>query len=483
MDLPDETDEITVDLKRSGISPSEALADPLIGIVLAEKYQILELIGTGGFGSVYKAVHLTLDTDIAVKIIHRHLTQDEECMKRLENEAKLLNQLNSPGIIRIMDYGKLPAPYIVMEYFDGIPLNQYLKKNGRLPASLAVELFIQICDGLTAAQALGLVHRDLKPANLLIKINGNLITSKILDFGIAKVVGEESGRERLTATGEILGSPPYMSPEQWAGRCDYLSDIYSLGCIMYEVLSGKPAFSATYGMDYLDKHLNSTPLPMKTAAPEAKVPLALENIALKCMQKQGKNRYQSSVDISADLQRVKAGVKVKIVLPERQRFLKKRTLVALLLSGLLGIPLLLGLALTGLMAIAFFINPERFIANFHKNFSAARLRLRPGMDIVVYVPSGETCRLFKDRASHAAFMQKLRMPAHETPAGDESFIVLQSRDKVKILDVSDPDLLQVCLVSGPTCNDLRRRLGPYASITGIIETRFVYPQLVGGKKR
>ncbi|MBX9688142.1 MAG: protein kinase [Candidatus Obscuribacterales bacterium] len=284
-------------------------ADPLIGYELAERYKIVEFIASGGWGSVYKGKHLTLGSDIAVKIIHKHLTEDEGNLKRLEQEARLLSRLESPNIVRLLDYGLVPLPYIVMEYFDGVPLNKWLKANGFLKADLAVELFLQICEGLNNAHALGLVHRDLKPANIMIKIENGKIKSKILDFGIAKLIDEH---ERLTSTGEILGSPPYMSPEQWKGRTDSRSDLYSLGCIMYEALCGKQAFNADYGLDYLNKHMSFTPLKMREVEPLVGLPSSMEDLLRKCLEKSPERRYQSAEEIHADLERVKAGRKLHI---------------------------------------------------------------------------------------------------------------------------------------------------------------------------
>ena len=200
---------------------------------------------------------------------------------------------------------------MVMEYFDGISLGNWLKEKGPLKWDLAVELFMQICDGLSNARELGLVHRDLKPGNVLLKLEDNRLRSKVLDFGIARLIDEGSLREKLTATGEILGSPPYMAPEQWAGRSDHRSDLYSLGCIMYEVLSGKPAFSAQYGIDYLNKHLSGYPPRLKEVDRDLDFPDILEDVVRKCIQKSPGNRYQTSEALKADLKKVRDGRTLK----------------------------------------------------------------------------------------------------------------------------------------------------------------------------
>jgi tetratricopeptide (TPR) repeat protein len=311
------------------------LSDLLVGFELSKTYKISRLIGTGGWGNVYLARHLTLETDVAVKVIHRHLLQNEASLRRLEQEARLLSQLENQNIVRIMDYGIEPFPFIVMEYFDGIPLSTWLKDRGPLEYGFAIELFMQICDGLSNANQLGLVHRDLKPGNVLLKIEENRLRSKIVDFGLAKSIDESEFQEKLTATGEVLGSPPYMSPEQWTGHADHRSDLYSFGCIMYEVLTGKTAFAAKHGMDYLNEHVNNYPPAMKKVKAAARFPAVLEEVVRKCIQKSPEDRYQTSAALKADLENVKAGRKIQIRLPVRKKLPGKKTMLIAALAVLL----------------------------------------------------------------------------------------------------------------------------------------------------
>lgn len=300
-------------------------SDPYIGCVLDGRYQIVELIDSGGYGNVYKGLHLSLGSDLAVKIIHKHLTQREDSLKRLQREAQLLSRLESPYIVRIMDYGLEPAPYIVMEYFDGMPLDKWLKANGSLKTNYAIDLFMQICQGLSNANELGLVHRDLKPSNIMLKIEDGRLRSKILDFGIAKLIDEE---QRLTSTGEVLGSPPYMSPEQWKGQTDHRSDLYSLGCIMYEVLSSRPPFEAEYGFAYINQHLSVTPQRIRVVAPGADFPDALEELVGKCLAKSPDKRYQSADELLAELEKVKTGRKVELQISKERRQKKYRVIIS-----------------------------------------------------------------------------------------------------------------------------------------------------------
>lgn len=305
------------------ISPGES--DPLIGAVLDDKYTLVEFIGSGGWSNVYRGEHCALGISVAVKIIHQHLTRDQAGLKRLQHEAISMSRLESPFIVRIMDHGLSPFPYIVMEYFDGVPLEVWLRDNGCLKSGLAIELFKQICQGLSDAHKHGIIHRDLKPSNIMLKIEGGRLKSKILDFGIAKMIDET---ERLTSTGEILGSPPYMSPEQFRGQTDHRSDIYSLGCLMYETLSGKPAFSAKSSIDYVNLHLGSIPSKLQITEEEGEFPEALEDLIHKCLEKSPDHRYQSAEDVLSELERVGTGRKLQIRISRELRTRQMKMIIA-----------------------------------------------------------------------------------------------------------------------------------------------------------
>jgi tetratricopeptide (TPR) repeat protein len=328
--------------------------DPYIGTLLDERYEVNEFLGAGAWGNVYRGKHLTLGVDIAVKILHRHLINDKGGMQRLQQEAQLLSRLESPYVVRIMDYGLQPAPYIAMEFFDGMPLDKWLSSKGFLKANFALELFRQICLGLVNAHAMGFIHRDLKPSNIMLKIEDGQLKSKILDFGIARLVDLP---ERLTGTGEILGSPPYMPPEQWSGQTDNRSDIYSLGCIMYEVLTLKPPFRAEYGMEYVVKHISDTPPRLKDATPEADFPASLEDLVFKCLAKAPEQRYQSAKEVLAELERVKSGQKLQIQLNKERRCRQHR----LLISG--------SLAVAGTAALLFW-QREAILSPWFNHFNA-----------------------------------------------------------------------------------------------------------------
>ena len=342
--------------EKPDLKENKVLADPFIGVTLNERYLINELIGVGGWGNVYRATHLTLENEVAVKIVHRHHLQHEDNIKRFKREARALHKIESDAVVKVIDADVEPAPFLVMEHFDGEPLSKWLERHGPMNAYLAMDLFIQLCNGLTAAAALKIVHRDLKPANILIKVSGKTVQAKMLDFGLAKFMDHQStgGAKNITATGDILGSPPYMSPEQWKGQADSRSDIYSLGCIMYEVLAGKPAFSAQYGLDYLHKHLSEKPKPIEEIYPQADLPPGLEEIVSACMAKSVERRYQTSDMCKRDLILVMNGAMpqnypstIYSAKLDKTKLIPLVAIVAVLLLAFVVLPMMRGSATTG----------------------------------------------------------------------------------------------------------------------------------------
>lgn len=293
----------------------DVLADQLLGKTLASRYKIRSVIGDGGYGRVYLADHLTLEIPVAVKVLHQHLAQDKDRLKRLDQEAKVLSRVSSDFLVKTLDFGLSPIPFIVMEFVEGDTLSAWMK-NHESTVQQSIEVFEQIAKGLSAAHSIGLIHRDLKPGNVLIKQSGEQINCKILDFGIAKVMDDSGSGNKLTSTGEILGSPAYMSPEQWTARAiDGRSDIYSLGCVMYEFITGIPVYEAATSFEYLNLHLQENFKPFSKVCKKQISP-ELEKIVMKCAMKDPNLRYQKTDEIIADLQRIKAGQTLKIKLPK-----------------------------------------------------------------------------------------------------------------------------------------------------------------------
>ncbi len=229
---------------------------------LPSRYEFRSILGTGGMGVVFRARDLHLDRDVAIKVLFLEETQNDSARKRFIQEAKTLATLNHPNIVKLLAYGESEqgALYEVMEFIDGKTLAAELKEEGRLPSARFFEVFIQVVTGLQDAHEKKLIHRDLKPGNIIIcKADTETgFIAKIIDFGLAKNYEANSAADNLTKTNTPLGTPLYMSPEQCIGQqLDQRSDIYSLGCMMYEALTGKPPFDGNSAMELAYKHVNS----------------------------------------------------------------------------------------------------------------------------------------------------------------------------------------------------------------------------------
>ncbi|MCB9708547.1 MAG: serine/threonine protein kinase [Myxococcales bacterium] len=282
--------------------------DPLVGKILDGRYEVQHVIGAGGMGVVYQARHTTLGKLLAVKVLRGdHL--DTSSMRRFKQEAQSASAIGHEHIVDVMDFGALPdgSTYFVMEYLAGISLKAALNAS-RTPFSVtrAIHVARQIGAALAEAHVRGVVHRDLKPDNVfLVKRGDDSDFVKVLDFGIAKV---NSGTSTLTRAGQVFGTPHYMAPEQCAGtHVDARTDIYALGVILYEMVSGSVPFEADNWMAILSLHLYEPPQ-MLAEQPLAKnLPPALEAIIMKCLAKDPEHRYASMPDLIVDLERVYDG--------------------------------------------------------------------------------------------------------------------------------------------------------------------------------
>jgi serine/threonine protein kinase len=280
------------------------LSDQGDGPVIFEHYEILNTIGRGGMGIIYRARNCNDNAMVALKVLRTDLLVDPVSMRRFEHEATAASRLEHPNLIRVREFGlsRFGQPYLTMDFLDGVELQTLLSHCERLDLPMFVNIFTQICDAMGYAHSKGLIHRDLKPGNImLVKGPTGVDTVKIIDFGIAKILGEEN-RNGITTTGEMLGSPAYMSPEQCGGvALDSRSDIYSLGCVMYEAISGWLPFRNESAIGTIMMQVNDRPTSFGVLCPHIPVPEELERIIFKAMEKDPGDRYQTAVDLSEDL--------------------------------------------------------------------------------------------------------------------------------------------------------------------------------------
>ncbi len=281
------------------------------GSTVSDRFEVLSLVGEGGMGTVYKARHKKIGRMVALKVLHSASVADELSLKRFEQEAKAAAALSHPNLATVHDYGETEdgSPYLVMDFLDGTGLDNLLQ-HGAIGWQRAVPIFLQICQGLKHAHGKNIIHRDIKPSNVVLSLEDGTETAKIVDFGIAKAVGfaaDEAGA--LTKTGEIFGSPFYMSPEQCTGaEIDARSDIYSLGCLMYEVLCGVRPVEAPNAIQTVLKHLNETPLKFAQQVPGIEIPAEIERIVFRALEKNKEARYQSVQELEQDLLSFQQGV-------------------------------------------------------------------------------------------------------------------------------------------------------------------------------
>ena len=265
-------------------------------------YRILRQIGEGGMGAVYLGEHAMLGRAAAIKVLLPALSQDREIVGRFFNEARATSAIRHPGIVEIYDFGFLAdgAAYIAMEMLDGESLASRLRRAGRLPVAAAIDIGRQVAAALQAAHGRGITHRDLKPDNMFLIRDPEIGERvKLLDFGIAKLVNEDGGNR--TRTGVVMGTPVYMSPEQCRGTAtlDSRADLYSLGCVLYELVAGRPPFVAESAGDIMAHHLYFQPDPVRRH--DASVPEPLEALIMALLAKDPAMRPASAAEVAAIL--------------------------------------------------------------------------------------------------------------------------------------------------------------------------------------
>ncbi len=281
--------------------------DPLIGRLIDNKYEIQNRLGGGGMGVVYTARHALMNRTVAIKVLHPHLAsgQDDEFFKRFLREAQTSSKLSHPNCITIFDFGiDGEYPFLVMELKQGRSLKQLLKEHAPLSIQRTVNLLSQVCAGMEEAHHLGIVHRDIKPDNIIVTERGNgEEQAVVLDFGIAKIIGGSTEATSMTQTGGIIGTPQYMAPEQVLGKeLDARCDVYALGVVLYEMLSGEVPFEADSAMALMMKHLNQEPISIRKLNSELQIPKAVDKVLEKVLKKDPSERYESVRDFRRALE-------------------------------------------------------------------------------------------------------------------------------------------------------------------------------------
>jgi serine/threonine-protein kinase len=306
------------------VSETETLQTPIkeltTGSTFAGRYQIIEELGKGGMGKVYRVLDKRLNEEVALKLIKPEIASDKETIERFSNELKLARRISHRNVGRMYELMEAEGTYfITMEYVPGQDLRRLIRQTGQLTTGKAISIARQVCEGLSEAHGLGVVHRDLKPGNILIDRDGN---AKIMDFGIARSISAKG----ITGAGLMIGTPEYMSPEQTeAKEVDYRSDIYSLGIILYEMATGRVPFEGDTALSIAIKHKTEIPKDPREFNPQ--IPEELSRLILKCMEKEKAKRYQRVDEILSALAAVESGTSTTGVttakVPETEKILER----------------------------------------------------------------------------------------------------------------------------------------------------------------
>lgn len=337
---------------------------------ISPRYEVKQLLGEGGMGRVYKIHDATLDREVAIKVLLGQYTHQD--LPRFQREAKSMSRLKHANLIEVYDFGVTDegSAYLVMELASGVMLSELLKQRGHLTVEETIEISLAIADGIFHAHNRGIVHRDLKPSNVLVLDENDLTQIKVFDFGISKTL-DDSEKGDLTSPGAMLGTPLYMSPEQARGEMvDQRADLYSLGCIMYNCLSGKPPFKGDTALDTIKMHIDVQPKSLCSNS-ELAIPKAIDDIVMRLLEKKPLDRYQSMAQLTEAL--VEASAEPSIaqnpnVIHIRKQQSDKEALKALTLCGISFALFLIGIAVW--VGLPYFKEPVKHQQAFKQNIGA-----------------------------------------------------------------------------------------------------------------
>ena len=432
------------------------------GSTFAGRYQVIEELGHGGMGRVYKVFDTKIKEKVALKLIKPEVASDKETIERFSNEIRLARRIGQRNVCKMFDIGEAEgAHFITMEYVHGEDLKSMIQMSGSLSLGMLLSVGKQVCDGLAEAHSLGVVHRDLKPQNIMIDKHGN---AKIMDFGIARSVKDKG----ITGVGVMIGTPEYMSPEQAeAKEVDHRSDIYSLGIILYEMATSHVPFTGETALSIAMKQKGEIPKNPKQL--NALIPDDLSGVILKCLEKDKAKRYQSASDVHSELEKIEKGIPTtERVVPEIKPSTSKQITVSFRLTKLL-IPAVVVIAVIA-AAIIFWpkkasdLNPKLVaVAVFENETGDSKMdtvgRLAADMIIQALSPAGlfsvaplPSAETMPDRAKAK---NRLRLLAEETKAGKivSGTYYLQGETilfHAKVTDIANnKNLLDLAPVSGP----------------------------------
>ncbi len=295
MNTPDALTDVDQDATVNLFSPSLVATD-----LPGDRYEILEYVNSGGSGAIYKGRHILLDKIVAIKMLNH---ESAEHLMRFQQEAKALAKLSHPNIIQVLEFGANTKgePYLVMDWFDGCSLKEHLAKLGPMPLSEAIPLLVKVARAIGAAHRQGILHRDIKPGNIMVaRTRDGDLEAKLVDFGIAKDIGDKPSS---TQSGAAIGTPLYMSPEQAGGKkISVQSDLYSFGCVMFEIFTGHPPFEAESTVEVLQKHRSEQPPKLKTKNKKVAVPPHIEDLIYSLLSKNPPERPMSADEVIAILE-------------------------------------------------------------------------------------------------------------------------------------------------------------------------------------
>jgi serine/threonine protein kinase len=297
------------DLAPSAPATAQPMQLPELADRVKEQFEFISELGRGGMGTVYLVRERESGTLYAIKLVNQDLVNDPRCIKQFELETQAVKNLNHGNLVAVHESGLSlkGVPWILMDYIQGKDLGSIIRQQGHLPVDDGLVILLQICDGLQYAHGKGIVHRDLKPSNVIITA-GKKNFVKIVDFGIAKILSPFENKDKTSQTEEVVGTPNYMSPEQCQGeQLDARSDIYSFGCVMYEVFSGSPPFTHKNQIKTILDHIRTKPKPLATRFPSLQIPAPLDAVILKCLSKKPPARYQTAKQLNEDLNLIANG--------------------------------------------------------------------------------------------------------------------------------------------------------------------------------